>query len=152
MKLLSTQLSDLSDRAKAASVHAKETEDSVAAKRADARAKAEARVDALKADAAKRSDQMHERAVATKAAMATPWINMRKQFDTDTQKMRANMAAAKTERDAKRAERDAELAEEDAEFAIAIALDAVDYAEAAAYQAVLARAEAATYELTGARA
>ena len=40
----------------------------------------------------------------------------------------------------------AEMAEEDAELAIAIALDAVDYAETAVYSAVIARSQAEAYQ------
>lgn len=146
MKPLSAQLSNLSDHAKEASVRAKETEDSVVTKRAETRANAQARMDTLKADAAKRSEQMHQSAAAARTTIAAPWNNLRTQMDKDIAQMRANVATTKTEHDAKRAQRDAEFAEEDAEMAIAIALDAVDYAEAAIYSAVVARSQAEAYQ------
>jgi ribulose 1,5-bisphosphate carboxylase large subunit-like protein len=136
MKPLSQQLADLSGRAKKA-------EDDAAAARTEAREKIQARVDQLQADTTKRVSKMDADAAAAKDAAVTQWTALQMQVKTDHDHIRADIAANKAEHDKARAERKAERAEKYAAVSIAFAYDAIDYADAAVLDAIMARADAA---------
>ena len=137
MKPLSEQLSDLS-------VRAKKAEDDAAAARKEARAKVQARVDKLQADTTARVSKMDTAAASAKDKAVGQWTALQKQVKADNDRIRADIAANKAEHDKARAAHKAERAENYAAVSIAFAYDAIDYAESAVLDAVIARADADT--------
>ncbi len=135
MKPLSEQLADLSKHAKAA-------EDDAAAAQKEARTAVQARVEKLQADAAARGARLDQATKSAKSDVADRWTAMRSQVRAGIEGIKADLATKKAERDAGRAERTADSAEYDAAVAIAFAYDAIDYADAAVLDAVIARSDA----------
>jgi hypothetical protein len=135
VKPLSEQLADLSARAKKA-------EEDAAAARKEARDKVEERVDKLERDAQTRAAQVKVATTQAKDTVGGQWADLQARTRQQTAKLKADINAKKAEMDAKRAEVKAEDAEDNAELSIAFAYDAIDYAEAAVLDAVIARADA----------
>ena len=135
MKPLSEQLADLSARAK------KAEEDEAAARR-EAREKIQERVDQIEGDAQMRAAQLNAAATQAKETLEGQWADLQATARQQRAKLKADINAKKAELDAKRAERKAEDAEDNAALAIAFAYDAVEYAEAAVLEAVIARSDA----------
>lgn len=128
MKPLSEQLADLAARAKRA-------EDDAAAAQTEARAKVQARIDQLKADAATRTAEMNAQAASKKDAAAQHWAAMQRQIHEQVNSFDADVATWNAER-----------TEANAAEAIGFALGAIDYAEWAVLDAVAARAEAESFQ------
>lgn len=135
VKPLSEQLADLSARAKKA-------EDDAAAARTEARTAIQDRANKLEADAAARRARVDAAATQAKGTVEGQWNDLRMTTNKRMATMRADIDAKKAEHDAKRAEGKANLAEDSAAAAIAFAYDAIDNAEAAVLDAVIARADA----------
>jgi hypothetical protein len=124
------------------SAHAKEAEGDAAAARTEERAKVQVRIDKLQADASARRAQVDASAAAAKDAVTGRWTAMHTQVKTGIDGIKADIDAKKREADKGRAERKADHAEDNAAAAIAFAYDAIDYAESAVLDAVIARSDA----------
>jgi ribulose 1,5-bisphosphate carboxylase large subunit-like protein len=135
MKPLSQQLSDLS-------VRAKKAEADVTTAKTEEHSKIEARVQKLHADAAARTAKVDAAAAAAKDKTVEQWTTLQKQIKAHNERVRADIAANKAEHEASRALRKADRAEDNAAAAIAFAYDAIEYAESAALDAVMARSDA----------
>jgi hypothetical protein len=135
MKPLSEQLAVLS-------VRAKKAEDDAAAAQTEQRAKIKQRADQLQADTAARVAQVTTAATAAKDSAVSQWHTMQEQVKANNDRIRAKINAMKAQDQKDSAEFTAELAEDNAAAAIAFAYDAIDYAEAAALDAVYARSTA----------
>ena len=89
--------------------------------------------------AEQRSTELHERADATKSQISLWWRDLQEQWNEQVTQIRSDMDAKREEHDVKRAAARADNAEAEAEFAISIAMAAIDEAEYACMEAVVAR-------------
>jgi hypothetical protein len=94
---------------------------------------------------AQRKTQLDATTVATKDAIAQRWANLHAQLKSGMDDIKADIATTQAEHEAARAQRKAERAEDNAAAAIAFAYDAIDYAEPAVLDAVIARTDADAY-------
>jgi hypothetical protein len=135
MKPLSESLSELAAKAKAA-------EDAVAAARQEGREKLEARLADLRSSAEQRHAQLEQAATEAKDSAASRWDDMRAAVNTHRERIKSDLDARKQASDVKRTQRRADWAEQDAAAAIGFAMFAIEQAEYAVLDAVMARDEA----------
>jgi hypothetical protein len=132
----------LSEQLKELSIRAKKAEDDAAAAKTETHAALQARVDKLQADTTARTAKIDAAAATAKDAAVGQWTTLQTQVKDGVARIKADLAVTKAEQDAARAERKAERAENSATAAIAFAYDAIDYAELAVLDAVIARTSA----------
>jgi hypothetical protein len=137
MKTLSESLSDLSAKAKAA-------EDAAAAAREEGREKLEARLADLRSSAERRQAQLEQAATEAKDSATSRWNELRSAVKAHNERVTSDLDARKQASDEKRAQRRAEWAEQDATAAIGFAVFAIEQAEYAVLDAIIARDEADT--------
>jgi hypothetical protein len=141
-KPVSEQLADLSARAKQA-------EDSVAAASAAAKAQAtgmiQEREDEMRAAAAQRKASAQQHATAARDSVTSAWTGITSKVQSDVDGIRARIDYKKYQHDRDKAVKAADEAEENAIASINFALDAIDYAESAVLDAVLARETADSF-------
>lgn len=125
---LSERLADLSARAKRA-------EDDVAKAKRDGEEKLRERLHAIKTDTTSRADEVGD-------DVSSKWSELRNKVRADIDGIKADIDEKRYEHDVKRSEKKADRAEKDAAAAILFAMDAIDYAESAVINALLARGAA----------
>jgi hypothetical protein len=131
----------LSDALAKMSAQAKEAEDKFHAAQTTQRAKLEEEVDKVRTATQERNTEFRARAGQTKSEVSSRWHDVQEHWDKHVQQMRSDMKQRR-QLDASGAEMHAEMAEADADFAIAFATAAIEDAEYAALEAVLAREKA----------
>ena len=132
---LSDQLSDLAKRAKKA-------EDRTRAATTEAKEEVAARVKQASETAHRQADELTTKTEAGKAQASAWWVELRSDWAKHVAKVREGIATRKAAADAKEAQLEANIASADAEVAINIASDALDEAEYAVMDAILAQKEA----------
>jgi len=137
MRSLSESLSELAAKAKAA-------EDAAAAAREEGREKLEARLADLRSSTERRQAQLEQVATEAKDSAAARWNEHRSAVNTHLERIRSDLDARKQTFDVKRAKWRAEGAEQDAAAAIGFAMFAIEQAEYAVLDAIIARDEADT--------
>jgi len=135
MKTLSESLAELSAKAKAA-------EDAAAAAREEGREKREARLADLRSSAKRRQAQLEQAATEVKEGATSRWNEFRSAVKAHNERVTSDLDARKQASDEKRAQRRAEWAEQDASAAIGFAVFAIEQAEYAVLDAIIARDEA----------
>jgi hypothetical protein len=134
-KRLSQQLADLS-------VRAKNAEDAVAAAAKEAHGKIETRKEQARAAAAKATEKVDQEIRSAGDKAIRNWTAVRAKVAADIDHLKAGVARAKHELDAKQAERHAERLEWEAGVAIDYAIASVEQAKLAVLDAVSSRVEA----------
>jgi hypothetical protein len=81
-------------------------------------------------------------AASAKDEITKRWANLQARLQQNADDINADIAATKAEAAAERADRKADRAENNAASAIAFAYDAIDYAESAVIDAIIARSDA----------
>jgi hypothetical protein len=137
-KPISEQLADLSARAK-------EAEETVAATRTQGAASVQKRADEIRAAATQHEEAMRWQASDAQAGVASAWSGLTSRVQSDVDEIRAKVDVKKYEHDRDRAAKAADEADESASLAIDFAFYAVDNAETAVLDAVVARETAASY-------
>ena len=132
----------LSDALSTMSAQAKEAEDEFRAAQGAQRAKVEEQITRVRTSAEQSRDALRSRAGEAKTEVSSWWHDLHQEWEAQVQKVRANVAEKREEHDVKHAAKRADMAEADAEFAISIAKAAIEEAEYASLEAVLARAKA----------
>jgi hypothetical protein len=128
-KRLSEQLADLSVRAKGA-------EDSLSAAEKEARDKIAARKQQARDAATKAVEKVNQEANAANQSAARNWTAVKAKLADDMSHLKADVARAKHDHDAKGAENHADRLESDAAFAIDYAIASVEQARLAVLDAV----------------
>jgi hypothetical protein len=136
MAKLSEQLADLS-------VHAKNAEDAVAAAQKEAHDEIVARKEQAHAAATTAIEKVNQDLKSAGDAAARNFSAVKAKIDADISALKANVAQAKHNLDAKRAETHADRLEWEAGVAIDYAIASVEQARWATLDAVVARIEAA---------
>ncbi|HEY7467822.1 MAG TPA: hypothetical protein VIB47_14110 [Dehalococcoidia bacterium] len=136
-KPISEQLTDLSARAK-------DAEDSFEATKTAGTEMVHKREEEIQVASAKRRERSRQEYLKAQESMASVWSGLSSKLQSDIDGIRAKIDVKKQEHDHEKAARAADQAEENAMFAIDFAYSAVDYAETAALDAVLARERAAS--------
>jgi hypothetical protein len=134
-KRLSQQLADLS-------VRAKNAEDAVAAAANEAHGKIETRKEQARAAAAKATEKVDQEIKSAGDKAIRNWTAVRAKVAADIDHLKAGVARAKHELDAKQAEHHAERLEWEAGVAIDYAIASVEQAKLAVLDAVSSRVEA----------
>jgi hypothetical protein len=134
-KRLSQQLADLS-------VRAKNAEDAVAAAANEAHGKIETRKEQARAAAAKATEKVDQEIKSAGDKAIRNWTAVRAKVAADIDHLKAGVARAKHEVDAKQAEHHAERLEWEAGVAIDYAIASVEQAKLAVLDAVSSRVEA----------
>jgi hypothetical protein len=134
-KPLSQQLADLS-------VRAKHAEDAVAAAAKEAHGKIETRKEQARAAAAKATEKVDQEIKSAGDKAIRNWTAVRAKVAADIDHLKAGVARAKHDLDAKQAEHHAERLEWDAGVAIDYAIASVEQAKLAVLDALSSRAEA----------
>jgi hypothetical protein len=132
---LSTKLSELSTRAKAA-------EDSLDKAEQENEAYFKQQGDKLRADADQRKAALKKSMADAKGSVNARWSGITGQVQANIDETRAKIQEKKDEHDMNRAIRAADDAEEDAAYAIDFALYMIDVAEESVLEAVAARDKA----------
>lgn len=146
VKPISQQLADLSVRAKAA-------EDSATAMKLAAEDKMnetdeqlnaifDARQEQIKTSSANRKASFDQHVSSAEENVNSAWTGLSSKVQSDVSGIRTKIDFKKHQHDKNKANDAADTAEESAARAIGFALDAIDYAESAVLDAVLARAYA----------
>jgi hypothetical protein len=135
VKPLSQQLADLS-------VRAKQAEDAVAAAAKEAHGKIETRKEQARAAAAKATEKVDQEIKSAGDKAIRNWSAVRAKVAADIDHLKAGVAGAKHDLDAKQAEHHAERLEWEAGVAIDYAVASVEQAKLAVLDAVSSRAEA----------
>jgi hypothetical protein len=102
------------------------------------------REEEIQVASAKRRERSRQEYLKAQESMASVWSGLSSKLQSDIDGIRAKIDVKKQEHDHEKAARAADQAEENAMFAIDFAYSAVDYAETAALDAVLARERAAS--------
>jgi hypothetical protein len=135
VKPLSAQLADLS-------VRAKKAEDAFAAAQKEAHEQLLARREKAHAAATAAIQKMDRDIQAANDTVVANWNSLKAKVSADMEAWKAKIAKFKHEQDVRDAEDYADMLEWDAAFAIACANAAIEEAEAAVLDAVVARNEA----------
>ena len=135
-KPISEQLADLS-------VRAKDAEDTYATTKTAGIEKIQKREDEIQAAANRRAEESRQQYLKAQESMASMWSGLSNKVKSDVENVRANIDVKKQEHDRDRAIKRADQAEENAMMAIDFAYGAIDYAETAVLDAVLAREKVA---------
>ena len=134
-KQLSQQLADLS-------VRAKNAEDAVAAAEKEAHDKIEARKEQARAAAKNATEKVKQEIKSAGDTAARNWTAVRTKVAADIDALKAGVAKAKHDLDARQAESHAERLEWEAGVAIDYAIASVEQAKLAVLDAVSGRADA----------
>ncbi len=134
-KRLSQHLADLS-------VRAKNAEDAVAAAEKEAHGKIETRKEQARAAAAKATEKVNQEIKSAGDTAVRNWTAVRAKVAADIDSLKAGVARAKHDLDARQAEHHAERLEWEAGFAIDYAIASIEQAKLAVLDAVSSRAEA----------
>jgi hypothetical protein len=134
-KPLSQQLADLS-------VRAKNAEDAVAAASKEAQGKIEARKEEARAAAAKATEKVKQEIESARDTAVRNWTTVRAKVAADIDSLKANVAEAKHEADARLAEGRADRLEWEASVAVDYAIASVEQARLAVLDAVSSRTQA----------
>jgi hypothetical protein len=132
---LSQQLADLS-------VRAKNTEDAIASASKEAHDKIEARKEEARAAAAKATEKVKQEVQSARDTAAKNWSAVRAKIAADIDALKANVAQAKHDVDARHAESHAERLEWEARVSVDYAIAAIEQAKLAVLDAVSSRAKA----------
>ena len=132
----------LSDALSTMSAQAKEAEDEFRSAQGAQRANLEAQITRARTSAEQTRDALQNRGDETKSEVSSSWRELQQQWELQVQKVRTNLAEKREEHDVKFAAKQADVAEADAAFAISMAQAAIEEAEYAALEAVLARGKA----------
>ena len=132
----------LSDALSTMSARAKEAEDEFHAAQSAQRAQLEELVTRARTSAEQSRDALRDRADEAETEVSSWWRDLQEHWERQVQTIRINVAEKREEHDDKLAAMRADAAEADAEFAVAIARAAIEEAEYAALEAVLARGKA----------
>jgi hypothetical protein len=131
----SEQLDKLADRAK-------RSEENIAHAREEGQAELKARVQQARESSEKHAAELKSGASGAKAKASKWWTDVQDDWNKHIDKIRKDVDNRKDEHDVKRAEHRAEHREDDAEAAVAYAYAALEEAEYAVLDAILAREEA----------
>lgn len=134
-KRLSQQLADLS-------VRAKNAEDAVAAAEKEAHGKIETRKEQARAAAARATEKVNQEIKAAGDTAVRNWTVVRAKVAADIDSLKAGVARAKHDLDARQAEHHAERLEWEAGVAIDYAIASIEQAKLAVLDAVSSRVEA----------
>jgi hypothetical protein len=132
----------LSDLLADLSVRTKNTEDAVAAAQNEAHDKLAARKEEARAAAAKATEKLNQEMKSLGDSTTRNWNAVRAKIAADMSALKANVAEAKHDRDARRAENRAEQLESEAGFAIDYAIASVEQARLAVLDALDGRVAA----------
>jgi hypothetical protein len=135
----------VSEQLAAVSARAKQAEDEVQSAKKKASAEVQKREEKIKADAARRKASLRENAARANENIDSAWSGLQGQVQHDFDNLRAKIDFKKYQHDRDKALRAADDAEESAVRSIDFALDAIDYAETAVLDAVLARETANSF-------
>ena len=135
VKPLSQQLAELS-------IHAKHAEDAVAAAAREAHGKIETRKEQARAAAAKAAEKVDQEIKSAGDKAIRNWSAVRAKVAADIGHLKAGVARAKHDLDARQAEYHAESLEWEAGVAIDYAIASIEQAKLALLDAVSSRAEA----------
>lgn len=134
-KPLSQQLADLSARAKNA-------EDALAAAKKEAHEKIDARKEQARAAATKATEKVNQDLKSVGDTAARNWTAVRAKVASDIDHLKAGVARAKHDLDARQAEHHAERLERDAGVAIDYAIASIEQAKLAVLDAISSRVDA----------
>jgi len=134
-KRLSQQLADLS-------VRAKNAEDAVAVAEKEAHGKIDARKEQARAAAAKATEKVNQEIKSVGDTAVRNWTAVRAKVAADMDSLKAGVAGAKHDLDARQAEHHAETLEWEAGVAIDYAIASIEQAKLAVLDAVSSRAGA----------
>jgi len=132
---LSDMLGELAQRAK-------EAEDRARAASAEAKDKVRVRVDEASDAARTKADELKQRSDASRNEASDHWRQVQADWAKHVEIAQSKFAAMKAEQDKAWSQMDADLAAADAEDAVRFALAAVEEAESATLDAILAQMEA----------
>jgi hypothetical protein len=132
---LSDQLSDLVAKTK-------QVEDRVAAASQKTKAELEADVDSARESSKTQADALHAKAQASKGKISAWWDNLERSWHEHVAAVRKGVEDRKSAHDAKAAQRAAEKADDDASYAIDYAYAAIEEAQYAVLDALLAHQHA----------
>jgi hypothetical protein len=131
-----------SDQLTKLAIRAKEVEDRVAAAENKAQADLEREVNDARAAAQAQADTLRKSAESTKGKVSSWWDGVQQSWDDHLAAVRKDFESRRTTHDLMSANRAAEQADDDAVFAIDFASAALDEAEYAVLDAVLAHKNA----------
>ena len=131
----SEQLDKLADRAK-------QSEENIEHAKEEGQAELKARVQRAREVSEKHAAELKSGTTGTKAKASKWWTDVQDDWNKHIDKIRKDVDNRKEEHDVKRAEHRAEHREDDAEAAVAFAYAAIEEAEYAVLDAILAREEA----------
>jgi hypothetical protein len=132
----------LSDQLSALAARASEAEDHAAAAKQKAKDELQHDVEAAHASAAAQGDKLRKKAQDSRDAAATGWDKVQQSWNEHLAAVRTDLDNRKQAHDLKSAQRAAERAEDNAGWAIDYAIAAVDEADYAVQDAILARMDA----------
>jgi hypothetical protein len=132
----------LSDELAKLTARAKDTEARAAAARGKARADLEQEVSSARAAAQAQGDKLRQKAADSEGRISDWWVDAQKSWNERIAAVREDIESKKTELDVGKARRKAERREEDAVLAIDAAYWAIEEADYAVLDAVLARMDA----------
>jgi hypothetical protein len=132
---LSQQLADLS-------VRAKNTEDAIASASKEAHDKIETRKEEARAAATKAAEKVKHEIQSAHDTAARNWTTVRAKIAADIDALKANVAQARHDVDARHAESHAERLEWEARVSVDYAISAVEQAKLAVLDAVSSRVKA----------
>jgi hypothetical protein len=132
---LSDMLSELAQRAR-------DAEDRARAASAEAKDKVRQRADEASASAHQKADELKQRSDASRQEASDRWGEVHRNWATHVDKVHAKFAEAKGKQDRAWSQMDADLAADDARAACSFAIAAVEEAESATLDAILAQMEA----------
>lgn len=133
--MLSDMLSELAHRAK-------EAEDRARAASAEAKDKVRQRADEASDSARQTADELKQRSDAGRQEASDRWSQVHRDWARHVDQIQAKFAETKAKQDRAWSQMDADLAAEDAKDACDFALAAVEEAESATLDAILAQMEA----------
>jgi hypothetical protein len=132
---LSDMLSELAHRAK-------DAEDRARAASAEAKDKVRQRADEASDSARQKADELKQRSDAARQEASDRWGEVHRNWAKHVDQVQAKFAETKAKQDRAWSQMDADLAADDARDACAFAVAAVDEAESATLDAILAQMEA----------
>ncbi len=132
---LSDMLSELAQRAR-------DAEDRARAASAEAKDKVRQRADEASASAHQKADELQQRSDAARQEASDRWGEVHRNWAKHVDQVHAKFAETKAKQDQAWSQMDADLAADDAREACSFAVAAVDEAESATLDAILAQMEA----------
>jgi hypothetical protein len=132
----------VSDQLTKLAARAKEAEDHAAAAQGKASADLEKDVEAARTSAQAQADKLRATAEEKKGKLSVWWYDVQRSWDQHIESIRTDIETRRAEHDLERAQMNADNAEYDAAFAVDYAYGAIEEAEYAVLDAVLARTHA----------